>query len=1144
MKRKFSNILLLASLVCIIPWAVGYAQLDMLHGDQAYSASGLHSGNQIKTNFYNDGMIGQRQSINPNDVGGEWPINSGHTYLSKVATFFGSEVRGTDGQLRPIVSESNGTATHDPGNHSSGDFDPNSPDWWTMTPLPGFYNETPPPEESDKPRVAMSHWRWSWPATWPDKMDDSQDPGWAGSWNGYFGKDILNADQESYYVMDDYMNREFPFYPDSTDSLRRGLGFRVTVRGFQWSNVMVEDCIFWLYDVKNIGTHSHDKVAFGVMSGPYPGHDNTGGDGDDDGGRFDLDKDLGYQYDQDNIGASGWSPVGILGIAYFESPGNPFDGLDNDGDGRDGPGPVVSTSMFDPVTVNAGDDVILTDYQTYERTVAPMPANGVHIHYAGRDTTILPGQLQERPNNLIDDNLNGLIDENNGTVYGDQSEYLYVDHKYIDYATGAGENNLLLEERRDDGIDNDGDWDALFDDVGLDGVPNTGDPGEGDGVPTSGAGTNLPGEPHIDKTDIDESDMIGLTSYLIYSDLGAHSLQYDDQLWADILPGHFSLTGEIGDTDVILGSGYFPLQPGDIERYSVGYIMGGNNPGSFDTRVADLYRNKERGQQAYDANYNFAKAPLIPKVTAVPGDGRVTLYWDNRAEESIDPLTGKDFEGYKIYRSTSPDWTDLGVITDGYGSEAARQPIAQYDLDNDIKGFTSDEDNGLIFYLGDDTGLEHAYVDSTVNNGQTYYYAVSAYDHGSVIPAVADTADTLGLPPSETSKYISITPDGKIDKGINVAVVTPEAPVAGYTDATVQRTWEEGSTNNGTVAFRQYDRTLIENKQYEVTFQDSAYRYRQWDYPATKNFTLVDITDAANPDTLVKQDTTFGRFVTIPGDRGFEILLQNKEELTLNSDKSGWNHSGVLSYNYFRPTFTFGTAGLITGIPFPSSYRIEFVDSASTTSTDAIGFPAIPANIKIFNTTLDKEIQFAFKNGADDGMLTANDEVFFLENVNDSLVATWSLRMASPDSELVPPQAGDVLTLYNDIPFLSRDVLTITTNAARVDEGLAKNSLDNIKVVPNPYVVTNSFEPKNPYATGRGPRELHFIHLPRRCTIRIFNIRGQLVRTLEHNSSIYDGTEVWDLLTKDQLDVAYGIYIYHVEAKGIGNKIGKFAIIK
>ena len=52
---------------------------------------------------------------------------------------------------------------------------------------------------------------------------------------------------------------------------------------------------------------------------------------------------------------------------------------------------------------------------------------------------------------------------------------------------------------------------SVTDDVGLDGVTDTGDPGEGDGKPTSGARFGLPGEPGIDVTDVSETDQIGIT---------------------------------------------------------------------------------------------------------------------------------------------------------------------------------------------------------------------------------------------------------------------------------------------------------------------------------------------------------------------------------------------------------------------------------------------------------------------------------------------------------------------------------------------------------------------------------------------------------------------------------------------------------
>jgi len=52
------------------------------------------------------------------------------------------------------------------------------------------------------------------------------------------------------------------------------------------------------------------------------------------------------------------------------------------------------------------------------------------------------------------------------------------------------------------------------------------------------------------------------------------------------------------------------------------------------------------------------------------------------------------------------------------------------------------------------------------------------------------------------------------------------------------------------------------------------------------------------------------------------------------------------------------------------------------------------------------------------------------------------------------------------------------------------------------------------------------------------------VRTLEHNSTMRNGAETWDLMSKENMDVAYGVYLYHVDAPGIGEHIGKIFLIK
>jgi hypothetical protein len=51
-----------------------------------------------------------------------------------------------------------------------------------------------------------------------------------------------------------------------------------------------------------------------------------------------------------------------------------------------------------------------------------------------------------------------------------------------------------------------------------------------------------------------------------------------------------------------------------------------------------------------------------------------------------------------------------------------------------------------------------------------------------------------------------------------------------------------------------------------------------------------------------------------------------------------------------------------------------------------------------------------------------------------------------------------------------------------------------------------------------------------------------LVQTIEKD----DMTSLasWDLLSNEGQRISYGIYIYHVDAPGIGEKIGRIAVIK
>jgi hypothetical protein len=142
------------------------------------------------------------------------------------------------------------------------------------------------------------------------------------------------------------------------------------------------------------------------------------------------------------------------------------------------------------------------------------------------------------------------------------------------------------------------------------------------------------------------------------------------------------------------------------------------------------------------------------------------------------------------------------------------------------------------------------------------------------------------------------------------------------------------------------------------------------------------------------------------------------------------------------------------------------------------------------------------------------------------------------------PGEGDIYSITTTRPF-NDDTFTFVTQASKINERIGKIDLDQISVVPNPYVVTNALEQldrQNP--RDRGPRRVYFNHLPAECTIRIYTITGELVNTLFHQSTIDDGIEYWDLTTSDNFPVAFGVYLFHVDAGALGEKISRFAIIK
>jgi hypothetical protein len=123
---------------------------------------------------------------------------------------------------------------------------------------------------------------------------------------------------------------------------------------------------------------------------------------------------------------------------------------------------------------------------------------------------------------------------------------------------------------------------------------------------------------------------------------------------------------------------------------------------------------------------------------------------------------------------------------------------------------------------------------------------------------------------------------------------------------------------------------------------------------------------------------------------------------------------------------------------------------------------------------------------------------------------------------------------------------------------VAKNALDLIKVVPNPYYGSSSYE------SNRVDNRVRITNLPNKCTIKIFSLNGTLVKTITRDVSgqedLYTNLsnsgsssvkskrssyQDWDLKNQDNITVASGLYIFHINAPGIGEKTVKwFGIIR
>ncbi len=1089
-------------------------------GDSQNERRGTHDANNIRTEFWNYGMVGNYFGPDADlsiSHSAEVPKGSGMNYTDGITPFV----------LAKIKQRNNTTAyIMETGYREGQGISVKRNRLMRFEPRPGYFQ--PDPSINKGRSIAMSNDPRTWPDSWPDK-----DTTWNGRWNGYFGTSTLYApDQESYMVMDDQYYDAWDFQPDSRDATRYGLGLRISVRGFQWANPQAGNVIFWHYDIANEGTTDYpsngdpEDMIFGlymdsgVGGSSYSPCDNVY-ESDDDNAAFDHSTGLNLVYTWDTYGhgvdlISKCDRTGYLGYAYLETPGKPYDGIDNDGDGiiDESRGVPDANGNTDPGTKIVGQQNIMNYILSHPEKYN---VSNFEAYY---------GKIQNRPA-----------------------------YKAGVWWTG----------------DEDMDWVASLNDFGKDGEPNTHDPGEGDGIPTEG-------EQNFDKTDLDESDQIGLTGFRMFKiadpALGGdggivfyknstaqqpvvnqyYNGDYPNYFY-DYFTGKAVASGDHGsgpfDTSspqnlnigFLFASGPFTLKAGTEERFSLALAYGND--------LNDLRNTVKVVQTIYAGNYRFATPPPTPTLKAEAGDGYVQLYWDDVAEHSTDPTTNiNDFEGYKIYRATDYNFNDVSTVIGARGISQTNNgnPLAQFDLKDGVSGYSAVTVNGLAYNLGSETGLVHSFRDTTVTNGQQYFYAVTSYDFGATI-IQGQTGEAFTFYPAENSMSVTRTLLGGIILPKNVVMVMPEPKVLGYNQALTSDVKKISGAGTGTVSVQVLNSSQVpDNHLMKITFNTSP------DSVHPLSYNLIDSTD--NNKILFSTGNDFDG--AGKGISGLGILPVIKTIATYQIDTAnskftaGSKTNAQLAVQYIGLwPVNYRRAG------FPDDFDIIFSNSIVDTALPRNPLFGKPLPVKftiVFHTSAgDKKAKFTFSDTNNDSTLSYTGAAGIPEviqvltgadTVKQSQRVTWQIQLTNASNATINPTAGDVYQFKLLRPFDANDVFVFSTQGETISSEKAKEAFSTHPyVVPNPYVGAASFEPAPFGVQGRGDRKMEFRNLPLSCTIRIYTVRGELVRTLRQDGST-SGSVEWDLRTKDNLDVAPGLYIYHVDGGTTGSYIGKFAIIK
>jgi len=584
----------------------------------------------------------------------------------------------------------------------------------------------------------------------------------------------------------------------------------------------------------------------------------------------------------------------------------------------------------------------------------------------------------------------------------------------------------------------------------------------------------------------------------------------------------------------VVSVGPFPMEPNDTARVTFAII--------FSDSLPHLLLMHDFITRVYNNSFARPSPPPTPELTATGLNRSVKLSWDNTAESATDIIIpdslGRPFVGYKLLRATSRD----GPYVE----------LARWQMDT------------LVVYEYLDTGED---LEGGLKNNMTYYYQLLSYDEGAVrlkldpmeSPAVEGVNAVSVIPTTEPSDATSEGSDGSLVNGnlggVSVPVLKP-TNTTNFNRLLSGRdlTLKLSATSNGigytlpvtitdSISGREHNDVVDPDLLVHGSPESAGPRGGTATIEDVFDIGAADITFSYSFEQLAEPfhvtpaieggsdcPILIGDSLGITGLKLSDPYTSQGQELSLEFSEGGIDTGSTIFQRYF-PYLTVRLIDISTGKDYAGQWSLT---ATGVRRTGGTGFNPGRTDRYYLTGEISNGETWDFGH-----LLELYNWAIAFDFADHGVgsgkpIPTFSWPSTHTEGT-IDFKTGDRVTLSweGGVSAVFPEEVEITLTGApggRTD--VTEEMMEGVRIVPNPYFVHHEAQRTSP--------ELYFNYLPEECTIRIYTLALDLVKTITHTQG---SREHWNLTTEGGQLVASQMLIAHIEATNGAKTVKKFAVV-